>query len=162
MRNRKSILILILALIVCAAAVPVALRMPGKGNARRRLDAFVRQVNDGYHSPGKIYGYLTEEYRNSISEADFIEAFQKERSYPYLTPFYINFMSMDMAPDNKSGVAHFSQAARLGGMYYDIPIIYENFNYYMVMKEYEGFPDGSYLEKFDRIPSYLINGWDLD
>lgn len=159
---KKRLAVIILVPIAIIAVTLVVFHLPSKMNAQRRLDKFVKQVNYGYAQPQKIYAFLNEDYKKSISEADFVEAFNMERSYPYLTPFYINFLSLEMAADQKSGVAHFSQAARLGGMFYDIPIVYENFNYYFVMEEYEGFSDGSYLVKFERIPNYLINGWDLD
>ena len=148
--------------LVAALLVAITPHIPSERNAKRRLNELNYLINYRYDQPQKIYRYLSEEYRNSISEEDFVNAFVKERSYPYLTPFFLNFLSIEMEPGSKTGVGKFSQAARLGGMFVDIPIVYENFNYFMEVGEYSGFPDGSYLEKFERIPSYLIHGWDLE
>ena len=136
--------------------------LPSEAVAKRRVLEFSELVNYHFKEPRRIYAYLTREYRDSISESEFEEAFIKERSYPYLTPFFINFESIRMGGYNLSGVAAFSQAARLPGMTYQIPFVYENGSYYMIMKNYAGFPDGSYLEKFNKIPRYLIEGWDWD
>ena len=159
---KKKILWVTLAVLLVCAAAWTALHLPLRANAQRRVEAFVQKINYEYDRPEKIYAYMTQDYRNSISRADFVEAFHIERSYPYLTPLFLNFLSMQMEPGNKTGTAHFSQAARLGGTYYDISLVYENFNYYMAIDAYAGFPDDSYLEKFERIPSYLIHGWEVE
>lgn len=132
--------------------------LPSESAAEERVKAFAEEINYNYADPRGIYSFLTEDYRKSMTEKEFVEAFLKERSYPYLTPLWINFKRIEMAEDNLSGTAYFDQAARLKGMVYEVPFIYENFNYYMI--DFEEFPDGSYLEKFDHIPNYLINGWD--
>ncbi|MDF2672606.1 MAG: hypothetical protein K0R09_871 [Clostridiales bacterium] len=111
-------------------------------------------------TPENIYEYLTQEYRDKITRKEFVEAFNKERSYPYLTPFFINFESIEISEDNLSGTAHFSQAARLPGMEYDVKFIYENGNYYM--KAFEKLIDGSYLDKFESIPYSLDSYFDFD
>lgn len=130
-----------------------------EAQAMKRINSFTKQVNYGFNDPGKIYEYLTQEYRDRISKQDFITAFEKERTYPYLTPFFINFTSLEMEKGNYTGLATFSQAARLPGMIYEMPVVYENGNYFFFMEEYAGFPDGSYLKKFDSIPKYLTEGW---
>lgn len=132
---------------------------PTRAQATRRVKAFAQLVNYHYEQPEKIYAFMTPQYRRQISENDFAAAFKKERSYPYLTPFFINYESIEMDAENKSGTAFFSQAARLPGMIYELPFVYENGNYYMIVDKYAGFPDGSYLEKFDSIPHYLLYGW---
>ena len=160
--KKKVIAVLAAAVLLCAALVcllgPWGPATPG--NAARRVRDFTELVDYHADEPGKIYDYLTEEYRESITREDFIAAFEKERTYPYLTPFFINLTSIEMDGGNKSGTAVFSQAARLPGMVYEMPFVYENGNYYMVMEEYAGFPNGSYLEKFEHIPHYLTEGWD--
>lgn len=150
---RKKIIIIVIVCLCLAAGGTAAFfslsRRPGEDRAVARVQAFAQAVNYDYKSPEKAYQYLTEELRTRISEADFIEAFHKERSYPYLTPFFINYESIEMAEDNRSGVAHFSQAARLPGMVYDLPFVYENGDYYVTA--FEELADGSYLEKFDKL-----------
>ncbi len=131
---------------------------PSKSAAEKRARAFAEEINHHYSKPEGIYSFLTQDYRKTITEKEFVEAFLKERSYPYLTPLWINFKRIEMAEDNLSGTAYYDQAARLKGMVYEVPFVYENFNYYMI--DFEEFPDGSYLEKFDHIPNYLNNGWD--
>ena len=158
---KKVLLFALAAALLCAAAFAVkTYNFPSEAAALRRVQTFAGLVDYHYGQPEKIYAYLTEEYRESIDREDFIVAFEKERSYPYLTPFFINFLSLRMAADNRSGIAVFSQAARLPGMVYEMPFVYENGNYYMLMSEYAGFPDGSYLDKFNSIPKYLTEGWD--
>ena len=156
-----------LTVVSLAAAAVLLLRsygfgLPTEARAKQRVLELAELVNYHFKEPRRIYTYLTREYRDSISESDFEEAFIKERSYPYLTPFFINFESIEMDANNMGGVATFSQAARLPGMVYKMPFVYENGNYYMIMKNYSGFPDGSYLDKFDKIPRYLTDGWDWD
>lgn len=84
-----------------------------------------------------------------MSESEFSEAFTKERSYPYLTPLFLNFESLTMEADKHQGMALFSQAARLPGMYVEIPVVFENGDYYC--RFFEEFLDGSYLDKFERL-----------
>lgn len=153
MRKRKKA-ILMAAVILCAGAV-IAFgieekrKKPSKERAVERVQAFAEAVNYEYKTPEKAYVYLTQAIKAQISEDDFVTAFLKERSYPYLTPFFINYESIEMADDLKSGVAHFSQAARLPGMVYDLPFVYENGDYYVTA--FEALADGSYLEKFDKL-----------
>ena len=131
-----------------------------QAHAEERAKAFAQAVNYDYEKPERIYPFLTQAYRDAMSEADFAEAFTKERSYPYLVPLFINFRSVELSDDLLSGTAHFSQAARLPGMSYDVSFVYENGDYYMIA--FEDFPDGSYLEKFEDIPYSLDMYFDLD
>lgn len=131
-----------------------------KKNAEERVKAFAYEIDYKYNTPENIYDYLTKEYRDKITKEEFALAFDKERSYPYLTPLFINFESIEMSEDKLSGVAHFSQAARLPGMKYDIKFVYENGNYYM--KDFENLIDGSYLDKFKSIPYSLDSYFDFD
>lgn len=153
MRKGKKVII-IAAAVLCAAAVIVLCtgekrKKPSEARAVERVQAFAEAVNYEYKTPEKAYVYLTQTLKEQISEEDFVTAFLKERSYPYLTPFFINYESIEMADDLKSGVAHFSQAARLPGMVYDLPFVYENGDYYVTA--FEELADGSYLEKFDKL-----------
>jgi len=122
------------------------MHMPTQERARQRVEAFAQAVNYEYENPEQIYGYLTEELRQQMTEEEFADAFATERTYPYLSPLFIYYESMELADDQKSGVATFVQAARLPGMTYEVPFVYEHGDYYMdVFHEYA---DGSYLEKF--------------
>jgi hypothetical protein len=129
-------------------------------NAQERVKAFANEIDYNYRTPENIYEYLTQEYKDKITKSKFVEAFSKERSYPYLTPFFINFESIEMSKDKLSGTAHFSQAARLPGMKYDIKFVYENGDYYM--EAFEKLIDGSYLDKFKSIPYSLDSYFDFD
>ena len=131
-----------------------------QAHAEERVKAFAQKINYDYKRSERIYAYLTQAYQSTMTEDDFVEAFNKERSYPYLVPLFINYRSIEMSDDMLSGTAHFSQAARLPGMTYDIPFVYENGDYYMIA--FENFPDGSYLEKFIDIPYSLDSYYDMD
>lgn len=152
----------ILLCIFCAAWLAAGCTSSNisKENAEKRVKAFAYEINYDYKTPENIYDYLTKEYRDKISKEEFVKAFKKERSYPYLTPLFINFESVEMSEDKLSGTAHFSQAARLPGMKYDISFIYENGNYYM--EDFEELIDGSYLDKFKSIPYSLDSYFDFD
>lgn len=131
-----------------------------KENAEKRVKAFADEINYNYKTPENIYDFLIQEYKDNITREEFVKAFKKERSYPYLTPLFINFESIDMSEDKLSGIAHFSQAARLPGMKYEIRFIYENGDYYM--EAFEDLIDGSYLDKFKSIPYSLDSYFDFD
>ena len=125
-------------------------------NAEKRALEFAEAVNYSYKEPEKIYAYLSSDFKEQMSEMEFVEAFEKERSYPYLTPLFINFSSVDLTEKMTEGTATYSQAARLPGMIYEVVLIYENNNYYIYA--FEDFLDGSYLEKFDNL-SYSLDSY---
>jgi hypothetical protein len=127
-----------------------------KDNAEKRALEFAEAVNYGYKDPEKIYVFLSSDFKDNMSEEDFIEAFEKERSYPYLTPLYINFSSVELSEDMTEGAAIYSQAARLPGMIYQVKLVFENNNYYVYA--FEDFLDGSYLEKFNTL-SYSLDSY---
>ncbi len=156
---KKTFLIFSIIILALAFFITKYYGLPTKSQAMRRINKFTNLVNYHEDNPKQIYKYLTKEYRNSITSENFEIAFVKENTYPYLTTFFINFESIEMDKNNLSGIATFSQAARLPGMVYKIPFIYEDGNYYMIMDRYNKFPDGSYLEKFEHIPHYLVEGW---
>ena len=99
---------------------------------------------------------MTAEYKSKMSEEEFVKAFNKERSYPYLTPLFINYTSVSLDNGKKTGKAEYSQAARLPGMVYEVGLVYENGGYHI--KDFENFPDGSYLKKFDSV-SYSLDSY---
>lgn len=132
--------------VVAAVAVYIQRPMPSEERAIVRVQEFAEAINYQYETPENIYKYLTKELREQMTEQEFVEAFATERTYPYLTPLFINYDSIEMSEDKKSGVATFSQAARLPGMVYEIPVVFEAGDYYM--DTFHEYADGSYLEKF--------------
>ena len=85
------------------------------------------------------------------TEEEFCKAFKKERTYPYITPLYLNSdPRVKLSGDKKTGTVEYDQAARIVGMVYDIRLVYENGDYYVM--DWEDFLDGSYLDKFEDIP----------
>lgn len=116
-------------------------------HARERLEAYAEAVDFSYKEPEKIYAFLCQDFRDQMDEADFCEAFAKERTYPYLTPLYIYDPEITLSEDGLSGTAVYLQAARLVGMTYEVSFVYENGDYYI--QDWEEFLDGSYLEKFE-------------
>lgn len=129
-------------------------------NAKDRALEFAYAVNYEYDKPEKIYEYLSENFKSKMSEKEFIKAFNKERSYPYLTPLFINFSRIEWLEDNEQGLVFFSQAARLPGMVYTVRLIYENGDYYIMA--FENFLDNSYLEKFKNLSYSLDSYYDFE
>lgn len=150
MKGRKCYKWLVTTVVV-AVIICLGLFFYGRSmlRAEQRVKSFVHVINYEYKTPEKMYKYFTKAYRQEISKAEFVEAFNKERSYPYLTPLFLNYESIEMDKNNKSGVAIFSQAARLPGMIVEIDLVYENGDYYV--HYFEEFLDGSYLDKFERL-----------
>ncbi len=151
MSGRMRVTIIAATLLVAVVVCLITLLPAPKSCARaeKRVRAFVNAVNYDFKTPEKIYPYLTEVYRTSITEEAFVEAFHKERSYPYLTPLFLNYESIEMDANATSGSALFSQAARLPGMFTEIAVTYENGDYFVTY--FEEFLDGSYLDKFEKL-----------
>lgn len=125
-------------------------------NAEKRALDFAEAVNYSYKDPKKIYAFLSSDFKDNMTEEAFVKAFEKERSYPYLTPLYINFSSVELSEDMTEGEAIYSQAARLPGMIYQVELVFENNNYYIY--DFEDFIDDSYLEKFENL-SYSLDSY---
>lgn len=121
--------------------------------AMERAKEYAHAINHDFKTPEKIYAFLWSGFREQMNEEAFTEAFLKERSYPYITPLYIFFPEITDETENGGYIITFLQAARIVGMTYDIEMIYENGDWYV--KDWEQFPDGSYLEKFENIPYSL-------
>ncbi len=130
-----------------------------EARAHERAVAFAQAVNYEYETPEKIYPYLTAAFKEQMSEDEFVEAFNKERSYPYLVPLFINFREVVLDEAHETGTAYYSQAARLPGMIYEVGMEYENGDYYF--RAFDPFLDGSYLEKFEVIPYSLDMYYDI-
>ncbi len=130
-----------------------------KDNAEQRALEFADAVNYDYKNPSKIYKFMSDQYKEKISSEEFVKAFNKERAYPYLTPLFINFKSVEFDENLKAGTAIYSQAARLPGMIYKVKLIYENNNYYVMA--FEDFLDGSYLNKFETLTYSLDSYFDF-
>ncbi len=167
MKNNKAMRAAALCLVsvVCLVALGAALWgrgrvKPSEEEAVKAVCAFAHDLDYNYKEPERLYDYMTADYQARISRGEFAEAFNKERSYPYLTPLFINYESIRLAEDLKSGVAVFSQAARLPGMVYEVPFVYEKGQYRVIA--FENFPDGSYLEKFDRLTYSLDSYFDTE
>lgn len=132
---------------------------PGFDRAMERAKAYADAINRDFREPEKIYRFLRREVRSEISEEAFCEAFAKERSYPYITPLYIFYPELTIAPDGSEATAVFKQAARLEGMTYTVKFIYEDGDYFA--DDWRQFIDGSYLEKFENIPYSLSWYYDV-
>lgn len=129
-------------------------------HALERAEAYADAINHDYESPEKIYAFLTADIREQISEEDFCAAFEKERSYPYITPLYIFYPELTVSEDGMKAEAVFKQAARIIGMEYTVHLVYENGDYYV--NDWQQFIDGSYLDKFDDIPYELDWYYDIE
>ena len=151
----KRVVLLVLCAAVTLSAVLYFSTVHRKTEARaqKRAEAYAEALNNEYKTPEKIYIFLTKEFRSQMSKEDFCKAFEKERSYPYITPLYIFKPELKMADDMKSGEVFYLQAARIVGMTYKIELVYENGDYYV--KDWSQLLDGSYLDKFKDIPYSL-------
>ncbi|PKM73737.1 MAG: hypothetical protein CVU91_01405 [Firmicutes bacterium HGW-Firmicutes-16] len=151
---KRLLLILICAVIVIAAACYfITAQRNTEARALMRAEAYAEAINDEYKSPEKIYAFLCEDFRSQMSEDEFCQAFEKERSYPYITPLYLFKPELTMSDDKSSGEVIYLQAARIVGMTYKIELIYENGDYFV--SDWSQFLDGSYLDKFKEIPYSL-------
>ena len=121
--------------------------------AQLRAEEFAEAVNYSYEEPEKIYALLANGCTDILTEEAFCQAFSKERSYPYLTPLFLNSPETHMQEDNKSGTVTYSQAARLPGMEYEVELVFEDDDYYIMA--FAELLDGSYLDKFQDIPYSL-------
>ena len=145
--------ICLFAFILCLLVSCVSVSKPAENTLVKRLDEYKEAFNHGKDSPQKIYSFLCMEYKEKISEKDFVEAYLKDRTYPYITPFYIWQPVYELSEDCMSAHASYQQAARIVGMTWDIDLVYENGNYFV--KDWEYLIDGSYLKKFENCPYTL-------
>lgn len=118
--------------------------------ARDRVFEYMEAFNQGGKHPEGIYRFLSSDLKARISEQDFLEAYLKERSYPYITPFYVFEPVIELSDDGMTGKVTFQQAARIVGMTWECALVYEDGTYYF--RDWEYLIDGSYLEKFEDIP----------
>lgn len=149
------VLALLLSLVLSACTQPRT-----EERAMERLEEYAYAIDHYYKTPEKIYPLLTEAFRASMSRDEFIEAFNKERSYPYITPLYIYDPVITMDEDGMGGTAVYTQAARIIGMTYSVRFVYEDGDWYI--SDWDEFLDGSYLEKFEEIPYSIEWYYDFD
>ncbi len=117
---------------------------PNSQLGENRIDTFAAGINN--NNPEVIYKHLLKEYQQAMTEEDFVKHWNKERSYPYLTPLYIYIEDVTFTEDFLEGRVVAVVAARLPGEYMYFAFKWQDDNYYI-----DAFPeiiDGSYLEKF--------------
>lgn len=138
----------------CALALLAAVCVSEPRNTYRhaleRAEAYAYAINHDYRQPEKIYGFLTQELKSCLTEEEFCACWEKERTYPYITPLYIFDPELTLSEDGAAADVTFRRAARLIGMEYTVRMVYENGDYYA--DDWHQFVDGSYLEKFEDIP----------
>lgn len=165
MNKRKilpgTVIIFVAAVTLLVSFKRAAVRTdPSEEEAVRVAKAYAEAINYAYDTPEVIYAMMTDDYHLAISEEDFVQAFKKERSYPYLTPLFINYDRVELSDDLMTGTAWYSQAARLPGMVYQVQLFYEDGTYHVL--DFEDFPDGSYLDKFDTVTYDLSSYFDTE
>lgn len=148
-RFAAQVLCLILLITLCGCAA----NNKTQDHALERAEAYAQAINYEYESPEKIYEFLSAEIKNQISPEEFSQAFEKERSFPYITPLYLFYPELTLSEDADQATVVYQQAARIVGMEYEITMVYENGDYYV--NDWYQFIDGSYLEKFGDIPYSL-------
>ncbi len=149
-----------IALVLCFTLTACSANNRTVEQAQARADDYAHAINYLYETPEEIYPFLCQDYRDQITQEEFCQAFTKERSYPYLTPLYINYGSVTLSEDGTQAEATFKQAARLLGMTYSFTMVYEDGDYYV--QDWEELMDGSYLEKFEDIPYSLDSYFDFE
>lgn len=162
-KGTKIILIILIAVIAVGTLWFSFRRMSGGSSEKSAIqaaEAYAEAVDYQYKDPAAIYAFMTDDFRQSMSEDAFIEAFNKERSYPYLTPLFINFDRVELSEDQMTGTAYYSQAARLPGMVYEVGMVYEDHAWHI--RDFDDFLDGSYLDKFDTVTYDLKSYFDTD
>ena len=164
MRNKAVVLFLLAVLLFIIADVSAENNITDPApqteeRAMERAKDYADAINHEFKNPEKIYAFLWSGFREEMGEEAFIDAFNKERSYPYITPLYIFFPDVSGKTDEGGYIITFLQAARIVGMTYDIEMVYENGDWFV--KDWEEFPDGRYLEKFENIPYSLDWYYDL-
>lgn len=148
---KKRFMFALLAVVLLASGCDSA--SPGYERAAERAEEYAKAVNYEYETPEVIYSLLCKDYRESVAEADFCEAYAKERSFPYITPLYVFDPEITLSEDDLEARVVYKQAARIIGMEYEIAMVFEDGDYYI--KDWEELLDGSYLEKFENIPYSL-------
>ena len=150
-RERKAAARLIIGVgligLCLSAGVYIFLHSPNAYMAERRLDRFMEAVN--YNRPAEIYPLLSPRLQDMVSKDGFVKNFQKERSYPYLTPLFIYLDKIEFNEGKTNGDVQFSVASRLPGEKMRVGIEFVDGAYYI--DAFEEIVDGSYIEKFDRL-----------
>ena len=94
---KKTTKIIIVLLIVIIAGITVVTSMkhvadgPSEVSAEKAAMAYAEAIDYQYENPAVIYEFMTDDFRKVMDKSEFIRAFKKERSYPYLTQLFINY-----------------------------------------------------------------------
>lgn len=120
---------------------------PNSQQAISRIEAFVEGIN--YNNPEVIYEHLLKEYQDIMKKDEFAAHWNKERSYPYLTPLFIYVEDITFSQGFLEGEVRSVVAARLPGEYMYFTFKWQEDNYYI--DAFSEIIDGSYLEKFDKL-----------
>ncbi len=164
MKKTTKIIVALSIIIIAGLTILVSFRRaaagPSEASAEEAAKAYAEAVDYQYENPSEIYALLTNDFKKTMTENEFVQAFKKERTYPYLTPLFINFDRVELNADGKSGTAYYSQAARLPGMVYEVGLIYEDSAWHI--QDFDDFLDGSYLDKFDTVTYDLKSYFDTE
>lgn len=115
-------------------------------HAVERAQLVVEAINT--NQPQQLYLLLQQEYRDAVSEEEFIRRYVDERSYPYLTPLYLYLDGVDLNDDGSASIIC-TVASRLPGEKYHFALVYENGLYFASI--FEELVDGSYRDKFSNM-----------
>ena len=154
----RKLLLILLSLFLLAGCATRVEKQPEE-LALERAAEYKEVFNRGGKDPSAIYDYLCQSCKDRISRDEFVAAYNKDRSYPYITPLYIFEPVVELSADGLTGSVTYQQAARIVGMTWKTEIVFENGNYYF--RDFEYLIDGSYLEKFKDIPYSLDWYYDL-
>ena len=93
MKKTTKIIIVLLIVIIAGITVVTSIKHaaddPSQSSAEKAAMAYAEAIDYQYENPAVIYEFMTDDFRKVLDKSEFIRAFKKERSYPYLTPLFI-------------------------------------------------------------------------
>ena len=120
---------------------------PGQERALARAHAFVKAVN--YNRPAEVYAYLDPSVAGLTTKEQFVQNWQTDREYPYISPLWLYVDRLALSFDGRSGRVFCTQAARLPGMTREFDVAWRHGDYYMIA--FREIADGSFPVTLHRL-----------
>jgi hypothetical protein len=120
---------------------------PDQERAQARAQAFVDAVN--YNRPANVYAYLDSTVAALATKEQFVQNWQTNREYPYISPLWLYIDRIVLSSDRLSGRVYCTVAARLPGMTMTFDLAWRHGDYYMVA--FREIADGSFPVTLHRL-----------
>lgn len=108
MKKTTKIIIVLLIVIIAGITVVTSMKHAADGSsevsAEKAAMAYAEAIDYQYENPAVIYEFMTDDFRKVMDKSEFIRAFKKERSYPYLTPLFINYDRVELNEDGTTAL----------------------------------------------------------